>query len=179
MTLAYRSNLKMVCLAALDTATLGMPVRVTTFPGGDKRSDPFEIQTDDHFDLVDVTACASVTVRCGEVEILDASGNSEVTVTGGKVHFLEAFSASKVNILGGQVEHLSVADDAIVRIFGTNLKLHQNRVTGVLADGSSVEIRLAGPSVRSIRLLPASRTSCEPINYGGGSWDNGHWGRAG
>jgi hypothetical protein len=92
-----------------------------------------------------------------------AYDNSRVNITNGIIYYLlSSFEGAKVNIYGGSYPHgLWVEDSGLITIFGKDFVLHDNgrsytpgygmipagmiydRLTGVLANGSSIDTNLA------------------------------------
>jgi len=93
----------------------------------------------------------------GGIGICMTGTKNKLNVSGGEIRgnkILGIFVGgdAEVNIAGGLIEdNIVVCGSTVVNVYGTNLALSGTRLTGVLADGTPIEIRIA--AVESAKVL--------------------------
>lgn len=106
------------------------------------------------------------TVNLTRCKITDNGGvglcvmgtNNRLNVSGGEIRGNKVLGIfvggeNEVNIRGGLIEdNIVVCGSTVVNIYGTNLALSGTQLTGVLADGTPIEIRIAALGTAKVLL---------------------------
>jgi len=168
------------CLAALTAA----PVRATTYDDGQRHTiDGFDffVSVNDGPDgavtILDVVDGGEISnalrtydsseahVTGGFVGWIDVNDTSLVTVAAGTVGEVNAYAGGVAYLAGGQVERLNTGiAGGTIKVFGENLSIVDDTLTGTLRDGTPIDADVAMPGSGEIQLNPPPDRWQNPLN---------------
>jgi hypothetical protein len=97
-------------------------------------------------------------IEGGNIDVSQADGGGVVSILKGRVRVVNPVGPSTFNIFGGTIERFALNPVSITNVYGFNLQLNGNTLSGLLADGSPINAEVFRPQGGAVNLynIPGS-----------------------